>query len=110
MDYQGNELVPLNEEDVKACVEKLKKEGVEAVAIVFLHSYINAAHEKQAKELVEKLWQEAAVTASYEVSKEWREYERTTTTVLNSYVKPLARTYVDKLYNKLEEMGILIEE
>lgn len=106
MDYQGNELVPLNEEDVKACVEKLKKEGVEAVAIVFLHSYINAAHEKQAKELVEKLWQEAAVTASYEVSKEWREYERTTTTVLNSYVKPLARTYVDKLYNKLEEMGI----
>ena len=106
MDYLGNELTPLNEEDVKTCVEKLKKEGVEAVAIVFLHSYVNAEHEKQAKALVEKLWPEVAVTASFEVSKEWREYERTTTAVLNSYVKPSAKTYIDKLYNKLEEMDI----
>ena len=106
LDYQGNELVPLNEEDVRACAEALKKEGVEAIAIVFLHSYVNAAHEKQAKALVEALCPEIAVTASYEVSREWREYERSTTAVLNSYVKPLAKTYIDKLYNKLEEMDI----
>ena len=106
MDYQGNELMPLREEDVRSCVEKFKKEGVEAVAVVFLHSYINKAHERQAKELIEQLWPEVAVTASYEVSKEWREYERTTTAVLNSYVKPSAKTYIDKLYNKLEEMDI----
>lgn len=106
MDYQGNELTPLNEEEVATCVEKLKKEGVEAVAIVFLHSYVNSAHEKQAKALVEKLWPEVAVTASYEVSKEWREYERSTTAVLNSYVKPSAKTYIDKLYKGLESMDI----
>lgn len=106
MDYQGNELTPLNEDSIAACVEKFKKEGVEAIGIVFLHSYVNSAHEEQAKKLVEKLWPGIAVTASYEVSKEWREYERSTTTVLNSYVKPSAKTYIDKLYNKLEEMGI----
>lgn len=106
MDYQGNELVPLNEEDLKHCVDTLKSESVEAVAVVFLHSYVNADHEKQAIELIHKLWPEVAVTASYEVSKEWREYERTTTAVLNSYVKPSAKRYIDKLYNKLEEMEI----
>lgn len=106
MDYQGNELSPLNEEELKQCVDALKKEGVEAVAVVFLHSYVNADHEKQAIELIHKLWPEVAVTASYEVSKEWREYERTTTAVLNSYVKPSAKRYIDKLYNKLEEMDI----
>jgi N-methylhydantoinase A len=106
LDYQGNELIALNEEDVKSCIDIFKKENVEAVAIVFLHSYVSAKHEKQAKELVEKLWPGIAVTASYEISKEWREYERTTTAVLNSYVKPSAKTYIDKLYNKLEEMEI----
>ncbi len=106
LDYQGNELIALNEEDVKSCIDIFKKENVEAVAIVFLHSYVNAKHEKQAKELVEKLWPGIAVTASYEISKEWREYERTTTAVLNSYVKPSAKTYIDKLYNKLEKMEI----
>lgn len=106
MDYQGNELQPLNEADVIKCVEKFKKEGVEAIAIVFLHSYVNAEHEIAAKSLIEKVWPGIAVTASFEVSKEWREYERTTTAVLNSYVKPSAKTYIDKLYNKLEEMEI----
>ncbi|MGL6198440.1 MAG: hydantoinase/oxoprolinase family protein [Lachnospiraceae bacterium] len=106
MDYQGNELVVLKEEDVKTCIDVFKKEGVEAIAIVFLHSYVNAEHEKQAKTLVETLWPGIAVTASHEVSKEWREYERSTTTVLNSYVKPLAKTYIDKLYDGLEEMDI----
>ncbi|PWJ48517.1 hydantoinase/oxoprolinase family protein [Faecalicatena contorta] len=106
MDYQGNELTVLKEEDIKTCIDTFKKEGVEAIAIIFLHSYVNAEHEKQAKALVEKLWPGIAVTASHEVSKEWREYERTTTAVLNSYVKPSAKTYIDKLYNRLEEMEI----
>ena len=106
MDYQGNELVPLNEEDVKKCVETFKKEGVEAIAIVYLHSYVNPAHEMQTEKLISELWPEVAVTASYSVSKEWREYERTTTAVLNSYVKPVAKTYIDKLYDMLEQIDI----
>lgn len=106
VDYQGAELVPLNEEDVKKCVEALKREGVEAVAVVYLHSYLNASHEQRTEEIIRAMWPEVEVTASYTVSKEWREYERGTTAVLNSYVKPLAKKYIDRLYNMLEQKGI----
>jgi len=106
MDYQGNELVPLKEDDVKKCLEIFQKEGVEAIAVVYLHSYVNAAHEIRTEELIAELWPEAEVTASYSVSKEWREYERSTTAVLNSYVKPTAKKYIDRLYGMLEKMEI----
>ncbi len=105
-DYQGNELVLLNEDDVRRCVEIFKKEGVEAIAIVYLHSYVNESHEIQTENLIAKLWPEIAVTASYSVSKEWREYERTNTAVLNSYVKPSAGKYIDKLFEQLEKKNI----
>lgn len=106
MDYRGNELIPLNEKDVEKCVEFFKKEGVEAIAVVYLHSYVNPAHEIRTEELISGLWPEAEVTASHTVSREWREYERSTTAVLNSYVKPTAKKYIDRLYGLLEETGI----
>lgn len=106
LDYLGNETEPLNEDDVRACVEKLKAEGVEAIAVVYLHSYVNPAHEKRTKQLIHELWPQVMVTASHEVSKEWREYERESTAVLNSYVMPTAKAYVDKLYNELENTGL----
>lgn len=106
LDYQGNELIPLNEEDVRKCLEVFKGEGVEAIAVVYLHSYVNAAHEMRTEELIAELWPEVEVTASYSVSKEWREYERSTTAVLNSYVKPTAKKYIDRLYGMLETMDI----
>ena len=106
LDYLGNETEPLQEDDVRACVEKLKAEGVEAIAVVYLHAYVNPAHEIRTKELIHEIWPEVMVTASHEVSKEWREYEREYTAVLNSYVMPTAKAYVDKLYNELEASGI----
>lgn len=106
LDYLGNELIPLNEEDVRKCLEVFKREGVEAIAVVYLHSYVNAAHEMRTEELIAELWPEVEVTASYSVSKEWREYERSTTAVLNSYVKPTAKKYIDRLYGMLETMDI----
>jgi len=106
MDYLGNETEPLNEDDVRVCVEKLKAEGVEAIAVVYLHAYVNPAHELRTKELIHEIWPEVMVTASCEVSKEWREYEREYTAVLNSYVMPTAKAYVDKLYSELEASGI----
>ena len=106
IDYRGNELAPLNEADVVKCVEALKREGVEAVAVVYLHSYLNASHEQRTEEIIRAMWPEVEVTASYTVSKEWREYERGTTAVLNSYVKPLAKKYIDRLYDMLEQKGI----
>ena len=106
IDYQGNEIVPLDEEDVKKCVETFKKEGVEAIAVVYLHSYLNAQHEIRTVEIIKEMWPEVEVTASHTVSKEWREYERSTTAVLNSYVKPTAKKYIDRLFSMLEQKGI----
>ena len=106
LDYLGRETEPLNEDDVRACVEKFKAEGVEAIAVVYLHAYVNPDHEARTKDLIRQLWPEVMVTASHEVSKEWREYEREYTAVLNSYVMPTAKAYVDKLYHHLEAMGI----
>ncbi|WP_088032187.1 hydantoinase/oxoprolinase family protein [Evansella clarkii] len=103
--YKGEVIEPLNKERVKEIVDYFKKENVQAVAVSFLHSYSNDTHEKETVELVKELWPEVAVTASHEVTKEWREYERTSTTVLNSYVKPIASSYVDRLENELKEAG-----
>ncbi|MFF2445548.1 hydantoinase/oxoprolinase family protein [Neobacillus sp. NPDC058068] len=103
LNYKGEVLAPLNIEQLKNTIEYFQKEGVEALAVSYLHSYVNPIHEMETVELIKQLWPEVAVTASNDVTKEWREYERTSTTVLNSYVKPIAATYVNRLHNKLVE-------
>ncbi|HHV41766.1 MAG TPA: hydantoinase/oxoprolinase family protein [Clostridiaceae bacterium] len=103
----GSVLEPLVEEDVLDCVEKFKQEGVESIAICFLNSYINDEHEMKALEIVRRAWPEIFVTASAEVTREWREYERTSTVVLNSYVLPIASLYLDRLETKLEKEGFV---
>jgi N-methylhydantoinase A len=106
INYKGEVVTPLNEDDVKNCIDCFKKEGVEAIAVTYLHSYKNSDHEKQTVDLIKKLWPDVHVTGSYEISKEFREYERISTTVLNSYVKPVAAKYIDELYGELEDIGI----
>ena len=106
MDYHGNEVEPLTIGLVAPIVEYFKKEGVEAIAICLLHSYANPAHELAVAAEVRRLAPDLAVTASVEVTREWREYERSSTAVLNSYVKPVASSYVDRLDTHLDEMGV----
>ncbi len=103
MNYKGEVLTPLNEEDIKTVVEYFKKEDVEAIAVCFLHAYANPAHEKQAVKIIKELWPDVYVTASHEVTKEWREYERTNTAVFNAYVQPIATAYIDQLHGELNE-------
>ncbi|GAB6933302.1 hydantoinase/oxoprolinase family protein [Calditerricola satsumensis] len=103
---KGEVLVPLNRDDIVCAVEFFKREGVEAVAVAYLHAYANPAHERETVALIRERWPEVAVTASHEVTREWREYERTSTTVLNAYVKPIAANYVDRLEQKLRDMGV----
>lgn len=105
MNQLGEEIVPLDEDRIKVLVDYFKKEGVDAIAVAYLHAYKNPAHEIRTVELINELWPEAAVTASHEVTKEWREYERTNTAVLNSYVKPIASSYIDRLNARLSELG-----
>ncbi|WP_186672767.1 hydantoinase/oxoprolinase family protein [Sporosarcina sp. BP05] len=103
LNYKGEVLSPLERRDVEACVEHFKKEGVEAIAVSYLHSYVNPSHEQKTVEIIKELWPEVHVTASSDITKEWREYERTNTAVLNAYVQPIATKYIDKLDNQLRE-------
>ena len=108
--YDGTVLTPLVEEDIKAAVEYFRKEGVEAIAVCYINSYANDAHEKRTVEVIKELWPEVFVTSSIEVTKEWREYERTSTIALNSYVMPVASSYVDHLDSRLKEIGCHAKE
>jgi N-methylhydantoinase A len=102
----GEVIRELNTSDVEKAVAALKKEGVESVAICFINSYTNDGHERQTAELVSKLWPEVFVTTSGQVTREWREYERTSTVALNAYVGPIASEYVDNLGRKLSQAGV----
>jgi len=84
MNYKGEELTPLNEDDVKRAARLFKEEGIEAIAVCFLHSYANPQHELRCGEIIRELVPEIPVTLSCEITQEWREYERTNTAVLNS--------------------------
>ena len=101
----GNVLKEVESSDVTEVVPLLKAEGVTSVAISFLHSYANADNERKVSELLKNLLPDIAVTCSHEVLPQIKEYERTSTTVVNAYVKPLTRTYLANLEKGLVEKG-----
>ena len=105
MDYMGKVVTSLELDEIPAIVEFFKAEQVEAVAICFLHAYANPAHEAAVLERVRELWPEVAVVASHQVTREWREYERTNTTVLSGYIHPIAVRYLESLERKLSGGG-----
>ncbi|GHO90600.1 5-oxoprolinase [Reticulibacter mediterranei] len=104
--YKGEILTPLVEGDVRAAVAEARRQGVEAIAICFLHSYANPVHEQRAVDIVREEWPDSDITASHELTNEWREFPRTSTAVLDAYVKPVARRYLDALSIRLDEVGI----
>jgi N-methylhydantoinase A len=106
VNYKGEELEPLNEDDVRQAAEFFREEEIEAIAVCFLHSYANSNHEARCGELLRELLPDIPVTLSHEITKEWREYERTNTTVLNAYVQPIAVHYLNALEKDLSEMGM----
>jgi N-methylhydantoinase A/oxoprolinase/acetone carboxylase beta subunit/N-methylhydantoinase B/oxoprolinase/acetone carboxylase alpha subunit len=96
---------PLDTEHARRVILELKAAGVEAVAVCLLHSYANPEHELAIGRLIAQLWPEAYVTLSHEIMREYREYERTSTTVLNAYVGPVVSRYLDSLSNRLVAKG-----
>lgn len=104
--WRGEVLVPLEEEDVVAAAEACAKEGVEAIAVSYIHSYANPAHERRTGEIVRRVYPQATVTLSHEITQEWREYERTNSTALNAFVQPAAALYLSTLDRHLSEMGL----
>lgn len=102
---EGEVLMPLNESEVLAAAESLIAEGVEAIVISFLNSYITPVHELQAKALIETRWPHLYVVASAEILPLFREFERTSTAVVNAYVQPIVSRYMARLQERLEERG-----
>lgn len=105
IDYRGNVVIPLDLGPLNEIVEEFKKEQVEAVAISFLHSYVNPSHEEAVAKAIKTLYPELYVSPAHEIVREWREYERTNTAVLSAYVKPIANRYLDSLKTSLTKRG-----
>jgi N-methylhydantoinase A len=105
IDANGVVLIPLDEEQVRAVARQAAAEGVEAIAILFLHSYRNPAHEQRAKAIVEREFPQLFVTASHELSQEYREYERTSTAAANAYVGPCVQSYLTEMEAHLGQAG-----
>lgn len=103
--YTGEILTPLAHDEVTAALEHLAGEGVESVAICFLHSYANPQNERAALEICGDFSDKLHVVASHEVLPVWREYERFSTTVLSAYVGPIVERYLRALEQRLREMG-----
>ncbi len=101
----GTVLRPLDESEARATVRALKGMGVESVAVCLLNSFENPAHELALKRIIGEEFPAASVSISYEVLPQIREYERTSTTVTNAYVKPLTEKYLRALYNRLAGLG-----
>lgn len=106
VNYKGEIIKPLIEEDIKKLCEKFKKEKIEAVAICTLFSYLNDKHEKQIREAVQKELPNAFISISSEVLPQIREYERMSTTVANAYVGPKLTVYLSNLEKKLKNDGL----
>jgi N-methylhydantoinase A len=102
----GSVLLDLDEAALLRLVDLLKAERIEALAISFLHSYINPAHEERARDLLAAALPNLAITLSSEVCREIREYERTSTTVANAYVLPLMASYLGRMRNGLADIGV----
>jgi N-methylhydantoinase A len=105
VDYQGRVLSPANLEELPPLVQKLAAEEVESVAVCFLHAYMNPVNEQAVAARLQELWPGVSVITSHEVTREWREYERTSTTSLTAYVHPVAKRYLEKLSGELRESG-----
>lgn len=106
INYKGVETAPLDLSGLPSMLDDFKAEGVQAIAVCLLNSYTNSAHEEAVTNQIKGLWPEVAVVASYQITREWREYERTSTTVLSAYVQPIARRYLDDLTGRLAEAGM----
>ena len=99
----GEILKKLDEEQIHAIARDLKAKDVKSVGICYIHSYAFAGHEKRTKEILGQELPEAIITASYEILPQFREYERSSTVAITSYIAPVMVNYIEKLYGELKK-------
>lgn len=105
LDVHGQIRLALDEKAVTELAPELKKAGIESVAVAYMHSYVNPAHERRTRELLKTALPDLWVTLSSEVCPEVREYERTSTAVANAYVQPLMESYLSRMQKALAAEG-----
>jgi N-methylhydantoinase A len=105
MTARGEIHTPLNRAEAAAVVAELKNAGVQSIAVCLLHSYANPAHEEALGEIIASVYPEAYVTLSHRILREYREYERTSTTAVNAYVGPVVARYLGSLREHLRRQG-----
>lgn len=107
LDPEGTERAALDEQAVRAAAKRVKEEGFGAIAVAFLFSYVNPEHELQAEAILrEELGEDVHITLSHRVAREWREYERTSSSVLDAYTGPVVRRYLERLEAELRDRGL----
>jgi N-methylhydantoinase A len=105
MNYRGEVVTALDEEELRALKPKLEKRGIESVAICFLNSFINGEHERRAADALREICPDLRISTSSGVFPEIREFERTSTTVVNAYLQPVTDQYLEELTKRLGEQG-----
>jgi len=109
LDSRGNEVAPLDELDVLAAARRFREGGYTSIAVALLFSYEEPAHELRVLELLRReLDEDVSISLSHRLAREWREYERTSTTVLDAYTAPIVRTYLEELSTGLAADGMSV--
>jgi N-methylhydantoinase A len=106
VDFRGNALKPIDVEASREAVKRLKKKGVQSVAVCFLFSFLNPDHELKIKAIFAEEFPEATLSFSCEVLPQIREFYRMSTTVINAYIAPVMANYLGRLEDRLKEIGV----
>ncbi|HSM57140.1 MAG TPA: hydantoinase/oxoprolinase family protein [Candidatus Sulfomarinibacteraceae bacterium] len=104
--WDGSVLTPLHEEDFAPIIQKVRDEGIDAIAVCFIHAFAYPEHELRAREILCEALPGVSVTLSHEIAREWREYERASSAVMNAYVAPIVSRYLASLEGELRQRGV----
>ncbi len=106
MDFMGRELEPLKEEEIINIVKEFRSKGIRTAAVCLMHSYANPDHERKVKEILQREWPEGYVSVSADINPQFREYERTSTTVINAYMMPNMVSHIVDFRQHMADNGI----
>jgi N-methylhydantoinase A len=104
--WDGSVIEPLNEGDLQVVVDTVKREGIGAIAICFLHAFTNPLHERRARDILRGMLPEVSISLSSDIAREWREYERASSVTMDAYVAPVVELYLKTLRAELSKAGM----